>query len=47
MQAGVLFLIVAMTLTPAVDAVAKTLSADHSAMMIAFLRYFSAGLIAV
>jgi drug/metabolite transporter (DMT)-like permease len=47
MQAGVLFLVVAMTLTPAVDAVAKTLSADHSAMMIAFLRYFSAGLIAV
>lgn len=47
MQAGVIFLIVAMTLTPAVDGVAKALSADHSPMMIAFLRYFSAGLIAV
>ena len=32
--------ILAMLLTPAVDGVAKTLSADHSPMMIAFLRYF-------
>lgn len=47
MQAGVFFLVLAMVLTPAVDGVAKTLSADHTPMMIAFLRYFSAGLIAV
>ena len=47
MQSGVCFLILAMLLTPAVDGVAKTLSADHSAMMIAFLRYFCAGLIAL
>ena len=47
MNAGVGFLILAMLLTPAVDGVAKTLSADHTPMMIAFLRYFSAGLIAL
>lgn len=47
MQAGVLFLVVAMMLTPAVDGVAKTLSEDHSAMEVAFLRYFTAGLIAL
>lgn len=47
MQLGVGFLILAMLLTPAVDGVAKTLSADHTPMMIAFLRYLSAGLIAL
>jgi drug/metabolite transporter (DMT)-like permease len=47
MQAGVLFLILAMLLTPAVDGVAKTLSVEHTAMEVAFLRYFTAGLIAV
>ncbi|MFT3972938.1 MAG: DMT family transporter [Amaricoccus sp.] len=47
MNAGVVFLVVAMLLTPAVDGVAKTLSADHSPMMIAFVRYLSAGLIAL
>ncbi len=47
MQSGVCFLILAMLLTPAVDGVAKTLSTDHSAMMIAFLRYFCAGSIAL
>ena len=36
-----------MLLTPAVDGVAKTLAADHSPMMIAFVRYLSAGLIAL
>jgi drug/metabolite transporter (DMT)-like permease len=46
MQTGVCFLILAMLLTPAVDGVAKTLSADHTPMMIAFLRYLCAGLIA-
>jgi drug/metabolite transporter (DMT)-like permease len=47
MNAGVIFLILAMLLTPAVDGVAKTLSADYSPMMVAFVRYLSAGLIAV
>lgn len=46
MQTGVCFLILAMLLTPAVDGVAKTLAADHTPMMIAFLRYMTAGLIA-
>jgi drug/metabolite transporter (DMT)-like permease len=47
MQTGVLFLVLAMLLTPAVDGVAKTLATDHTAMEVAFLRYFTAGLIAV
>ncbi len=47
MRYGVWFLVLAMSLTPAVDGVAKTLSSDHSPMMIAFLRYLSAGLIAL
>ena len=47
MNVGVLFLILAMLLTPAVDGVAKTLSAEHTPMMIAFVRYLSAGLIAL
>jgi len=47
MRVGVVFLVLAMLLTPAVDGVAKGLSADHSPLMIAFLRYLSAGLIAL
>jgi drug/metabolite transporter (DMT)-like permease len=47
MQTGVAFLILAMLLTPAVDGVAKTLAADHAPTMIAFVRYLSAGLIAL
>ena len=47
MNLGVGLLILAMLLTPAVDGVAKTLSAEHTPMMIAFVRYFSAGLIAL
>ena len=47
MNIGVAFLVLAMLLTPAVDGVAKTLSAEHTPMMIAFIRYLSAGLIAV
>jgi drug/metabolite transporter (DMT)-like permease len=46
-QSGVCFLIVAMMLTPAVDGVAKTLSADYTPMTIAFVRYLAAGLIAL
>jgi drug/metabolite transporter (DMT)-like permease len=47
MQTGVLFLILAMLLTPAVDGLAKTLSVEHTPMEIAFLRYFTAGVIAI
>ena len=47
MNVGVLFLILAMLLTPAVDGVAKTLAAEHSPMMIAFVRYLAAGLVAL
>ncbi len=47
MQTGVMFLILAMLLTPAVDGVAKTLSTEHTPMMIAFMRYLTAGLIAL
>jgi drug/metabolite transporter (DMT)-like permease len=47
MNVGVCFLILAMLLTPAVDGVAKALSAGHTPMMIAFVRYLSAGLIAL
>ena len=36
-----------MLLTPAVDGVAKSLSAEHSATMIAFVRYLFAGLTAL
>jgi drug/metabolite transporter (DMT)-like permease len=47
MKAGVGLLVLAMLLTPAVDGVAKTLSADYTPMTIALVRYLSAGLIAV
>ncbi|MFO1141352.1 MAG: DMT family transporter [Amaricoccus sp.] len=47
MNVGVAFLVLAMLLTPAVDGVAKTLSAEQSPMMIAFVRYFAAGLVAL
>ena len=47
MQAGVYFLIAAMLLTPAIDGVAKVLSVDNTPMMIAFLRYFTAGTVAI
>jgi drug/metabolite transporter (DMT)-like permease len=47
MRTGVSYLVLAMLLTPAVDGVAKVLAADHTPMMIGFLRYLSAGLIAV
>ena len=46
MRSGVALLVIAMLLTPAVDGVAKSLTADHSSMMVAFLRYLSSGLIA-
>lgn len=47
MRVGAGLLILAMLLTPAVDGVAKVLSADHTPMTIAFLRYLGAGLVAL
>lgn len=47
MKAGVAFLVLAMLLTPVVDGVAKVLAADYTPMMIAFLRYLTAGLVAL
>ena len=47
MKLGVAFLMLAMLFTPAVDGVAKTLSAELTPMMIAFLRYLAAGLVAL
>jgi drug/metabolite transporter (DMT)-like permease len=47
MHTGVGFLVVAMLLTPALDGAAKVLAADNTPMTIAFLRYFTAGMIVV
>jgi drug/metabolite transporter (DMT)-like permease len=47
MRRGVLFLILAMTLTPAADGAAKALSTDYAPMTLACLRYLSAGLVAL
>ena len=47
MRTGVVFLVLAMLLTPAVDGVAKTMAATSTPMMIAFLRYLTAGLVAL
>jgi drug/metabolite transporter (DMT)-like permease len=47
MRTGVVFLVLAMLLTPAVDGVAKTMSSSSTPMMIAFLRYLTAGLVAL
>ena len=47
MRTGVVFLVLAMLLTPAVDGVAKTMARDCTPMTIAFLRYLAAGLVAL
>ena len=47
MNTGVVLLVLAMLLTPAADGVAKTLSAELGPMTIAFVRYLTAGLIAL
>ena len=47
MQSGIFLLMIAMCLTPGVDAIAKQLTADHSPFMVAFFRYFSGGLVAL
>jgi len=47
MQSGVLLLVMAMCLTPAVDVLSKELSVQHPAFVVAFLRYFASGVIAL
>lgn len=47
MRTGVVFLVLAMLLTPAVDGVAKSMASTASPMLIAFLRYLTAGLVAL
>ncbi|MFQ5623062.1 MAG: DMT family transporter [Paracoccaceae bacterium] len=47
MRSGVLLLLVAMSLTPALDGIAKDLGDLYSPLFICFLRYFSAGVLAL
>lgn len=47
MQNGVLLLILAMSLTPGIDGLAKQMSAEHSPFQVSFFRYFAAGCVAV
>jgi len=47
MRHGVTMLLVAMGLTPGVDGLAKVLTASASPFMVTFLRFLSAGLIAL
>lgn len=47
MQNGVWLIVLAMSLTPALDAVAKQLGTQHDPIFICFARYFSAGLVAL
>ncbi len=47
MKSGVWLLLIAMSLTPAVDGIAKGLGESYTPMFIAFLRYFGAGIVAL
>ena len=47
MQSGILLLVMAMCLTPAVDVLAKQLTAEYSPFTVAFFRYFAGGLVAL
>lgn len=47
MQQGVVFLVLAMSLTPGLDGLAKVLSMEYSPFLVCFLRYFAAGCVAV
>ena len=47
MRQGVLLLIIAMFLTPGLDGIAKHLSLEYSPFFVCFLRYFSAGIVAL
>ena len=47
MTNGVVLLVLAMSLTPGLDGLSKYLSLEHSAFLVCFLRYLSAGLVAL
>ncbi|MEM9049797.1 MAG: DMT family transporter [Pseudomonadota bacterium] len=47
MRSGIWLVVVAMSLTPALDAVAKELSTRYDPIFISFIRYLSAGLMAL
>lgn len=47
LRSGIVFLVLAMLLTPATDGVAKTIAATLPPMTVAWLRYLVAGLVAV
>lgn len=47
MQSGIILLVMAMCLTPAVDVLSKELSGEHPAFVVAFFRYFAGGMIAL
>ena len=47
MRSGVLLILVAMSLTPALDGIAKDLGDLYSPLFITFLRYFTAGILAL
>ena len=46
MNQGAFLIVLAMSLTPAVDGLAKVMSQDYSAFFVAFARYLSAGVLA-
>lgn len=47
MQSGVFLLVLAMCLTPGIDGLSKHLAQEHSPFAVSFLRYLSAGLVAL
>lgn len=47
MRGGIVLILLAMSLTPALDGVAKELGRDHSPILVCFTRYFMAGLFAL
>lgn len=47
MQSGIFLIILAMCLTPGVDAIAKKLTVENSPFMVAFFRYFAGGVVAL
>ncbi|HEU0223350.1 MAG TPA: EamA family transporter [Paracoccaceae bacterium] len=47
MRGGVGLIILAMSLTPALDGVAKELGREHAPIFVCFARYFSAGIVAL
>ena len=44
---GSVLLVIAMTLTPGVDALAKVLGATHTPFQVTFLRFLAAGIVAL